>query len=457
MPRLPLLGKLKSNLVDLANRAVSLVRPPRAERVDSGPRPDVLTPELEDALSGAGIRERIDYLLRPAAGTAFMPAAAVRKVLEPRDASPEWVGISRGDTRLMQWHLPHEERAGKPGFHVWLRNWREKRRDAVLVRLAGLPLAAAREVERATKPAGIWRLPPHLTPVPQAGDVPPGRRSVLLIHGFFDRVFGFIFLPLYDPRRRELLEFLHAHYQGRVFGYDHYSVTVDPLANARELVDLLPQGAELDVVCHSRGGLVTRALLEHPEVRPRLDAKGITVHKVVFVGCALQGTELARRDRLAHLLTMFSTLALEQPDQAAQLDEYRKRVMRLLLGVAQAAVSPLVTLPGVATLQPRNPLIEALNGSDQPRMGRYSYVRSSFGAGSGFPGRELARIAGLVFDGRASDLVVPFDGMADLGPKRSDPEPDCRDLGDADDCNHLEYFCFPQVQEFVCDRLARPD
>jgi hypothetical protein len=242
-----------------------------------------------------------------------------------------------------------------------------------------------------------------------------------------------------------------------VFGYDHYTVTVDPVTNATRLVELLPRRAQLDIICHSRGGLVTRALLEHPQVRPQLDAKEITIHKVVFVGCALQGTELARREKLAHLLTMFSTLTLQRRDAAAPPETHRTHVMQLLLSVAQSAVAPVVGLPGVETLRPGNRLIEILNASAAERMGRYSYVRSSFGAGAGFPDKELARIAGLVFGEKASDLVVPFDGMASLGPARSDPEPDCCDLGDTDDCNHLEYFCFPKVQAFVQDRLSRGD
>ena len=51
-------------------------------------------------------------------------------------------------------------------------------------------------------------------------------------------------------------------YGGRVVVFDHPSVHVDPDANVRHLLELLPpdRPAVVDVVAHSRGGLVARRL-----------------------------------------------------------------------------------------------------------------------------------------------------------------------------------------------------
>ncbi|MBK7464163.1 MAG: hypothetical protein IPJ50_16490 [Betaproteobacteria bacterium] len=42
----------------------------------------------------------------------------------------------------------------------------------------------------------------------------------------------------------------------RVFGLEHHSLSESPLANAVDLIERLPERAEVHLVSHSRGGLV---------------------------------------------------------------------------------------------------------------------------------------------------------------------------------------------------------
>ena len=59
---------------------------------------------------------------------------------------------------------------------------------------------------------------------------------------------------------------LHEPYDGRVAAFDHHSVSVTPKENADLFAGLVPDGAviELDLVTHSRGGLVGREIAGEP-------------------------------------------------------------------------------------------------------------------------------------------------------------------------------------------------
>jgi hypothetical protein len=120
-----------------------------------------------------------------------------------------------------------------------------------------------------------------------------GREPVLiLVHGIFDSVYGAAFSPLL--LWGNLLGQLQQHYRGRIYGFDHETLSVDPLGNARDLLRLLAEldpRAPIDILCHSRGGLVTRALLQHPALKAA--RQGRTFRNVIFMGAANEGSPLA--------------------------------------------------------------------------------------------------------------------------------------------------------------------
>ena len=97
----------------------------------------------------------------------------------------------------------------------------------------------------------------------------------------------------------------------QVLGFEHHTVSRTPLINAAELArKFADSDAEIDIVCHSRGGLVTRWFCES------LDRQIARKRRVVFVGCPLQGTSLADPRSLRHglnLLTNVGKLLGETP------------------------------------------------------------------------------------------------------------------------------------------------
>ena len=85
-------------------------------------------------------------------------------------------------------------------------------------------------------------------------------RCLLFIHGTFDTVAG-CFTRLPDATLAEL----NHRYGGRMIGFDHPTLADSPIDNARAFFQIVgDHHLDVDIVCHSRGGLVTRAIAERP-------------------------------------------------------------------------------------------------------------------------------------------------------------------------------------------------
>lgn len=102
-----------------------------------------------------------------------------------------------------------------------------------------------------------------------------GGRALLFLHRTFSRAFS-----AFGALSKSTVEKLHEIYQGRVFAFDHFTMSEDPIENVRWFVNHLPENVYLDfdIICHSRGGLVSRTL---------------DVGKIVFVAAPNAGTTLA--------------------------------------------------------------------------------------------------------------------------------------------------------------------
>src|SRR5262249_21271324 len=142
----------------------------------------------------------------------------------------------------------------------------------------------------------IWRLTPDsYTRTPRQEDelhdwgALAGKRSLLVIHGVFSSVEGMLsLLP------RAAMEELIRRYDGRVVAYNHLSVSKTPEDNARYFLEAakrgMPEGHfEFDVLAHSRGGIVARALAERGH---ELFASNCSFRKVFFVASPNSGSAL---------------------------------------------------------------------------------------------------------------------------------------------------------------------
>jgi pimeloyl-ACP methyl ester carboxylesterase len=231
--------------------------------------------------------------------------------------------------------------------------------------------------------------------------------ALLFLHGTGSRSHtGFGRVP------EALLAELHRRYGGRVLAMDHFTVSVDPTENARWLATTLPDraGLTVDVIAHSRGGLVGRVLAEHAE---ELGLGGkLTVRTLVMVGTPNAGTVLADREHLGRLLDRLTNLAQLVPDNP--VTDTIDVVLTLL---KQLAVGAFGGLSGIMAMDPRGRyLLDYLN-RPATTAAAYRAVASNFEPAQGSSLLRTARdgLTDVIFGTAHNDLVVPTDGVFEIG------------------------------------------
>lgn len=234
-------------------------------------------------------------------------------------------------------------------------------------------------------------------------------RALLFIHGTFSTAHA-----AFHDIPPDFMSELDQRYEGRLFAFNHFSLAHDPEQNVRKLVGMLrdlSQGYSLDVdiVCHSRGGLVARTLAEG--VALGIDVGGLRVHRVVFVGVPNSGTLLADPDHMVEMIDRFTTaLNLIPPGSPADLLE------GLLIGIKIIGHGALNGLVGLRSMHPSGPFLSKLNhGGD--KKAEYFAIAADFKPAD--PGlrsivsRSADAFVDNIFEEAGNDLVVPEKGVYD--------------------------------------------
>jgi len=233
------------------------------------------------------------------------------------------------------------------------------------------------------------------------GSIKANKRYLLLIHGIFSSSKGAFDELLLSRSDDQLLRQLKGSYE-KVISFDHWTVAKSTLDNAHDLINMLTAGSEIDIICHSRGAGVTRCLLEHPEVSPKLNEKNIRVGKVVFVAGACQGSPLALPSRIATLVNVFSALSSATGAFFP---------LKLITAIAKAAQYGVNNFPGISAMSPKSPILKELNQPINYEDCEYIYMRSNYE-----PKGRLTRLLDEIgldrfgFRGQRNDGVVPFSG-----------------------------------------------
>ena len=209
------------------------------------------------------------------------------------------------------------------------------------------------------------------------------------------------------------LQQLHNLYGGRVFAFDHPTLSVEPTVNAMWLAQHLPPGVDftLDIICHSRGGLVSRLLAERP-VMLGLDAERLAVRQLIMVATPNAGTPLAKPAHVLKFVDVITTILNAVPDNPVT-----SILENLLPLVKEVAVGVLDGFPGLVAMQEDGPWLSALNSPTgrECEAERLRVIVSDFEPIAGTPlGRvALDLAADVLFNGRDNDLVVPTHGAWD--------------------------------------------
>jgi hypothetical protein len=224
-------------------------------------------------------------------------------------------------------------------------------------------------------------------------------RALLLLHGPMSRShMGFGGLPV------DYVQELNRKYDGRVIGFDHFTLSHDPKENARRFLEELPEGTtlDLDIISHSRGGLVSRVLVEKQDALA-VPGRRVRIGKCIFVGAPNGGTPLADPASLGRMVDVITNILTFIPVP------YATEVLRILMAVLkQAAVGALTGLDGLTAMSPGGKLLPWLNDAAE-RTGDTRYFAVAGDATPATPGlrrfifgRGVAKLLG-----GPNDFVVP--------------------------------------------------
>lgn len=264
---------------------------------------------------------------------------------------------------------------------------------------------------------------------------------LLLIHGTFSSTYGGFDSLLSDP---SWLSAAVRTYGDNIIAFDHPTVSVTPDVNAVNLLNALPaeQPLDVDVICHSRGGLVSRALMT-----PGL-AQGIPtprVDKLIHVAVPNNGTPLANAGRWRDLLNIFTNALALLPTGPVTVSI--SVVMEVVKQVGTGVFERLDGLAAMAT--ENNPWLTDLNKNAAPKGARA--VRSDYNPVPGFnPINALNRLADGFF-ASTNDLVVPTDGVARAG-KFVIPDPLV--ITTPSSVWHCSYFAEPAIRKTISTWLG---
>ncbi len=273
-------------------------------------------------------------------------------------------------------------------------------------------------------------------------------RVLLLIHGTFSSTVGSFGGLAFTLPGIALLHSMDERYD-HILGWDHRTLSETPEQNARAIRDALDRAfpdvghpPKIDVLAFSRGGLVTRILLENIVTGTRWEH---AFARVVFVACTLGGTLLAQRTQWTTLVTVMTNLAIAacrgvttaMPAAAVAavwVETVARGVAALVRFLATALLDP-EAVPGLAAMDPQLRVVQDLDRSrpSDKTLKMYHAVSNDYepnGAGAdesseAMPSALKLKLWDLVMDAQmrqANDLVVHTDSMTSIAGVTLPPE-----------------------------------
>ena len=285
-----------------------------------------------------------------------------------------------------------------------------------------------------------------------------GKPTLLVVHGIFSSVEGMI-----SKLPRSAMERWISHYEGRVIAFNHLSVTLSPEDNARFFLETAKRGLPLgkfqfDILCHSRGGVVSRTLAERG--RTLSADSNSEFRKIYFVASPNSGSALGDPEHMLEMIDVFTNLLTQFPDSHTMF------AIETILGVIKVlAYTAGVALPGMASMATTKDgyIASVLNQSSQKSPAKYAAATSGYvprpGLDNGFfTGRFATYIMNRIFTNNghavANDLVVPKDGVFAGNGHPSFPILDPLVYGDQDAVWHGGFFSEPRTIRHIEEHLG---
>ncbi|SEN30169.1 hypothetical protein SAMN05216404_103308 [Nitrosospira multiformis] len=305
---------------------------------------------------------------------------------------------------------------------------------------------------------GTWAQLLDPTPTPVDNLAPyQGRRSLLLIHGTTSTTAGAFAGLVTQP---VLLDRLHTMYEGRVLGFNHHTLSVSVAENLRQFFSALAASAgeyKFDILCHSRGGLLARALAHLTDVQAgkltgtvwqRPSQAKVNIGHIVFVATPNSGTALADPERIPGFVDRLANYVNMLPDATFTI------ASGALLSLAGAAAEvALPRLPGLSDQAPDSLLQQML--APPPRgFDRFYAFSSDYEPRGDLISVIKDGVVDRIFRSKKNDLVVPSDGVATT-PYFALPAEHCLTFPPERAVHHSAFFGQPEMR-YIADWLEQP-
>jgi hypothetical protein len=303
--------------------------------------------------------------------------------------------------------------------------------------------------------AGMYRItdPRELGPeITEQLPSVPEKPILLLLHGTASSTAGSFSKLAGKPEWEQF----HRDYD-RILALEHHTFSLSPIQNAIAAAKLLPKGASLHLLSHSRGGLVGELLCltdiksnqledfrsrlpedareqadELKELADLLRERQLRIERFVRVACPSRGTLLAS-DRV----DLYFSLLLKVLEFVPALHESLPYAVfkATFLKLIQMKAEPK-HLPGLEAMRPESPFIALLNRPDLSTQADLAIVA---GRADGFSLslRGLVRLASAAFYREPNDFVVNTEAMY-WGMHRANGAFYFPDQGG--DVSHFNYF-----------------
>ncbi len=272
--------------------------------------------------------------------------------------------------------------------------------------------------------------------------------AVLFVHGTFSSTEG-AFGRLPSATMTEL----HGRYGGRVIAFDHPTLADDPFVNARAFFDIVADRAlDMDIVCHSRGGLVARSITERPGDLAPLGAH-VRVRQIAMVGVLNAGTILADAAHWSELLDRYTTLLrlLPSPGIIDTLETVLAVVKAMAVEVAQ-------DLEGIAAMAPGSEFLGHLNVGPAPAdPPGYRVIGSDFEPiDPDLKAWLNDEVRDRIFAEHPNDMMVTIESMTGANGSGRFPiaAADIHAFAAAQAVEHADYFGQPSTSEWLLGWLT---
>ncbi len=291
---------------------------------------------------------------------------------------------------------------------------------------------------------------------------------LLFIHGTLSSTTG-SFQDLFDSV--DTWPSLQKQYGQRILALEHHTLSMSPLENAKELIEQLPDEANLHLITHSRGGIIgdimakcdsnhegftqmdvdllsdanrTKDLKHIEDIKQLRKKKSFTVSNYIRVACPAAGTSIltGKIDVLLNVLSNLTTFVGKTSLIAGEIGD-------LIVQILKQKSDPNV-IPGLEAMIPGTAFQNMMNNHIIQLDSPLSIVYSNSSLRGGVL-KSLAYLLSRLTFGRDNDFVVDLNSMF-YGVPRKKPIRGLEVINKK--VCHMNYFSMDDLRSSLLSELS---